>query len=169
RLGLGLSELAVGDLDGARAEYGRAVAEGGSQVPLARLMKGLADGAAGDETAAAALASLAAEQAPLNPSLAAGARLAEAYAYYWTGRYDQAAKAFQAAAAAAETPDARAGALYGLGQTRRRLGDLDGAAAAFREASEHGRAAGRSRVGRALRDLDARAVLRSSVTRYRRS
>jgi len=101
------------------------------------------------------------------PALRMVARLGSAYARYWGRDYAAASAAFEAAAVEDPTGPLADDARYGAAWALYRSGDVEGALAGLRALAGTEEGENDSHVGRALMNLEPRAVFRGSLRRYR--
>lgn len=167
-LGYGWLLLLSGDDTTARQQY-EMVQDGPGRAPiLAQLMVALLDSAAGNYDGARPVFERIAADERSGTTLIAAATLSNAYGLYWAGRYDQAARAFDAALPSSETwlvDDARFGAAMATLRAGRRD---EGIERLSRMTAGLGKASGHVVAGaRAMKALDWDTLLHTGIARYR--
>jgi hypothetical protein len=166
-LALGTLALELGETAGVRDSLVGLLGDPGPNGALARLLLAVDD--AGDgrtEEAIGAFEQLAGDPNVL-PGVRSAARLGAGYARWWAGQYEAAVAAFDLAANAGDpllADDAR----YAAARARFALGQEDAARRAWETlAADAPATTNGPKPGRALLDLEHRAVVRSAARRYR--
>jgi hypothetical protein len=160
RSGLGWIAFARGDLAGVRQHF--AAGESDASRPLARVLVALLDAADRRPGAAAALERLG-DDPVLHPQLREVARLGTGYAHFWAEDYGRATEALAKVGEGRLADDAA----YGIGWARHVAGDDEGAQAALEPLASRRSGTSRGGVSHRLIRLEAPAVLRVGLRRYR--